>query len=49
MDIFMNLTDMNTIIFSWIISVLLKFHEYEYEYALDIVSVIDFFYSCLRC
>jgi len=40
MDIFMNLTDMNTIIFSWIISadvsVLLKFHEYEYGYALNI-------------
>ena len=33
----MNLTDMNTIIFSWIISVdisvLLKFHEYGYGYA----------------
>ena len=36
MDIFMNLTDMDTIIFSWIISVLLEFHEYEYGYALDI-------------
>ena len=40
MDIFMNLTDMNTIIFSWIISadisVLLEFHEYEYGYALNI-------------
>jgi len=37
MDISMNLTDMNTIIFSWIISVdisvLLKFHEYGYGYA----------------
>jgi hypothetical protein len=49
----MNLTDMNTIIFLWIISadisMLLKFYEYEYGYALnihifmDIVCVIDFF------
>ena len=39
-DIFMNLMDMNTIIFSWIISadisMLLKFYEYEYGYALNI-------------
>jgi hypothetical protein len=40
--------DMNTTIFSWIISadisMLLKFHEYEYGYALNIVvCVIDFF------
>jgi len=40
MDIFINLTDMNTIIFPWVISadisVLLEFHEYEYGYALNI-------------
>ena len=38
MDISADLTDMNTGIFSWIISanisVLLKFHEYEYGYEL---------------
>jgi hypothetical protein len=40
MDISMNITDMNTIFSSWIISmnisVLLKFHGYEYGYAPNI-------------
>jgi hypothetical protein len=46
--------DMNTIIFSWIISadisVLLKFHEYEYRFALNIhgySECYNCFYSCL--
>jgi len=40
MDIFMDLTDMNTGFLSWIISadisVLSKFHGYEYGYAPNI-------------
>ena len=50
MDIFMNLTDMNTIIFSWIISadisMLLKFLNMNTDTPsifMDIVCVIDFF------